>query len=128
MKIKSVKILIAVGIFAFANNAIAATSTTYIPASQTFLFGGDQGKIINISGCNIGKTNVSVQSEADRKSVEIIKLKPSECFKYTLPLGVTAKFVNLDDNEQASMSFEFNESPNNVGMRYINSKTKAPVN
>lgn len=128
MKIKSVKILIVASLSIFASNALAATSTTYIPAGQTFLFGGDQKKIITVSGCNIGNTNVSVQSENNKMAKEIVSLKPTECFNYKLPMGATAKFVNLSDNKQASMSLEFNESPNRVGMRYINSKSQKPVN
>lgn len=109
---------LAVAALALPAAAVASHSNLQVPASDTFLLGGDQATTLKVSGKNVGTTSVVILSRVGDKETVIATVAPGQRFAHDYAVGETALIRNQSTTEPARLSVDFTGSPSSLSMRY----------
>jgi len=98
--------------------AFAGHSDLTVPASETFMLGGEQRAAMTVSGRNVGKTSVIVLSRSGGKDTMIATVAPGASFEHSFAIGETALLRNASAAAAAKLSVDFTGAPSDLSMRY----------
>ena len=97
----------------------AGHSELTIPKSDTFLLGGEQQTPMNVTGRNVGTTDVRVFARKADKDVAVATIAPGKSFEHLFAAGEIAAILNMSSTADARLSVDFTGSPSDLSMRYV---------
>ena len=99
--------------------ALAGHSELQVPPADTFLLGGEQKDAMDVSGRNVGSTDVEILARRGATDVSIATVAPGQRFAHRYAPGEIAAIRNLSAAATARLSVDFSGSPESLSMRYV---------
>lgn len=94
------------------------TSTTMIPAGQSFRLGGGQPGAFTVRGTNSGSVPVVGYSEVAGKRDSLLTLAPGANVDTSFPATATVVFGNTSTTKSATVSIKVTGDVGGLGMGY----------